>query len=98
MIEIDRNTLLLSTYRALLFNILQCTRFIYIDVKEQILNMSIYVDRELSDEEKDVYYSVAGEICGDFIKLENSVVNFHLNNLKFENNLDNGILVYARYE
>ncbi|MDF1546172.1 MAG: hypothetical protein P1P88_00025 [Bacteroidales bacterium] len=98
---VERNSLLLSIQRALLFNILAYIRFIFIEVeKGPFLKIWIYSDKELNESEKEIYYSVAGEVVGDFTELNNQDVEvlFFVDQSNFENIQKLTNLVYARYE
>lgn len=92
--------LLLSTHRALLFNIISSVRFIFIHEKENRIVLDIYSDRELTDDEKDMYYAVSGEISGDFPTINDSLneVFFIVENRKIERIMNDGHLVNARFE
>jgi hypothetical protein len=100
MTPINNERLLLSVQRALLFNIINSVRFIFIENKGEELLMSVYTDTELMNEEKDIYYAVLGEILGDFTNINDaaSEVIFIVNRSAFEKINNSGILVYARYE
>ncbi len=92
--------IILSSNRALLFNIIPSVRLIFVRFEKNELTLSVYTDRELDEEEKDIYYAVGGEISGDFIKLKNSLadVHFYVSTNNFEELPQNGQLVYARHE
>lgn len=90
--------ILLSAQRALLFNIIDCVRFIFIQKEQNKLLMHVYSDRLLSEQEKDIYYSVGGEICGDFTELIDSNVKFYSGNTEYDNIQKLEFLIYARYE
>ncbi len=73
--SIEQSNLLLSTQRALLFCIASAMRFIFVEVFDSNkLKILAYVQSELSEDELDLLYSVAGEICGDFAELNDSDV------------------------
>ena len=93
-----RTSLKLSSHTALLFNVIACVKFIFLKVEHDILIMHVHVDRELTDEEKDVYYSVGGEICGDFPELSVSDVSFIVSDFPYESLDKLDMLIYARYE
>jgi hypothetical protein len=100
MAIMDKDKLLLSVQRALLFNILNSVRFIFIENQGDKILLTIYSDNELTTEEKDIYFAVLGEILGDFSNINDSAseVIFMINDIKFEKIKNQGILVYARYE
>ncbi|MDO6528195.1 hypothetical protein Q4519_21245 [Motilimonas sp. 1_MG-2023] len=60
--------------------------------------MLIYVQRELSEDELDMLYSAAGEICGDFVDLDDCDVEVIVSNSSFEQLQSLNHLVYARAE
>mgnify|MGYP000674529527 CR=1 FL=1 len=90
----------LSAQRALLFNILSCVRFIFIENREGKIILSVYTDRNLSDSEKELYYESLGEILGDFTDLdfEGSMTLIEVTNKEAREIEDRGVLVYARFE
>lgn len=90
----------LSSSRALLFNVLPSIRFIFVKLKGHQLILSVYSDRALIKEEEDIYFSVCGEISGDFENIDESVseVKFYVTNYCFEDIDEEGELIYARYE
>jgi len=90
--------LLLSAQRALLFNITLNVRLIFIEARAEHLIMLVYSDIDLTDEEKDVYYSSAGEITGDFVELDTSEVFFIVTTEAYEKVDKLEHLVFARYE
>jgi hypothetical protein len=93
-----RTELKLSCHSALLFNVIAYVKFIFINIEKDILVMFVYVDRELTSEERDVYYSLGGEICGDFPELSVSDVSFIVMDEPYENVEKLDLLIYARYE
>ncbi|WP_444887287.1 hypothetical protein [Microbulbifer sp. JMSA008] len=97
--KIDRSNLLLSAQRALLFNISSAMRFISIEVSlDNKLKVLAYVQRELNEDELDMIYSAAGEICGDFVELEDSDVEVRISSSNYENVKSLKFLVFARAE
>lgn len=99
--RIDQKALQLSVQRALLFNIIPIVRFIFIEIDtNSILKLLIYLKNEPSNEEKDIYYAVAGEISGDFSEIDDSKneVQFIVGNSKFEDIQKLEFLVFAMYE
>ncbi|MGV6944276.1 hypothetical protein [Sphingobacterium kyonggiense] len=98
----DLNRIRLSLHRALLFNVLSSVRFIFIKVISDKLILTVFSDTDLSLAEKDIYYSVIGEITGDFKELDDSIseVKFIVSQVQYEelSNKNIGDLVYARYE
>ncbi|GAB4034672.1 hypothetical protein GCM10028809_40910 [Spirosoma gilvum] len=94
----DRIQLRLFASRALLFNVLSCTRFIFVEFKSGHLLLRIYNDRELTDDEKDIYYAVYGELEGDFTGSICGEVDLQVTRAPFEQIDQTGELVYARYE
>lgn len=98
--KITKTQLILSAHRALLFNILCSVRFIFIDVNDNKLLVSIYADKDFSVDEKDIYYAVSGEISGDFPELDDAIseVRFFVDDSNFEDITNPGILIYARHE
>ena len=98
---INKTTLLLSGHRAMLFNIIPAARFITINISApSALQIFVYSDRLLSSNEKDIYYSMSGEICGDFPELDDSKseVIFIVTTEKFESIKVQGELIYVRNE
>ncbi len=59
--------------------------------------MWVYSDREPTDDEKDVYYSVCAELTGDFIELDDSIseVRFLIEGFS-EENLRDKLVLFAR--
>ncbi len=58
-------------YRAFTFQVLSVTRAIYIVRRsETLVELHVYNDQLLSEEEKDACYSIVGEMSGDFVGLE----------------------------
>lgn len=95
---ISNQSLRLSAQRALTFNVLCCIRFISIEVIEAKLLMWVYSERELSEDEKDIYYSTSGEILGDFPELINEEVKIFVTDSDFNSLKHLKYLIYARYE
>lgn len=99
---IDLNRVRLSLHRALLFNILCSVQFIFVKVIGNKLILTVYSDVEFSLAEKDVYYSVIGEVTGDFVELDDSIseLNLVVSKVNFEKlaTSNSGDLIYARYE
>lgn len=97
---LEKKQLLLSAFRGLLFNIIAPVRFIFMQIIDNRLIITIYSDRELNELERDIYHAVSGEISGDFIFLDDSLseVNFIVTNKTFETIKESGDLVFARYE
>jgi hypothetical protein len=93
----DRRSLRLFTNRTLLFNVLSCTSFIFVELKagQGQLVLRVYNDRELTEDEKDVYYAVYGEIKGDFIDSMSGKVDFQTTQAPYEQIDQSGDLVYA---
>jgi hypothetical protein len=88
----------LSFLRALLFQVVSVTRFIYIvPVTETRLELRVYSDRTLAAAEKDAYNAVAGEMAGDFVRIE-VLTHFLVETRPYHSSHYEGILVYARYE
>ena len=86
-----------SFYRAFLFQALPVTSAIYIvQLAENVLELRLYNDRVLNEEERDTCYSVAREMAGDFIRVEVNV-NLLVSTGPFLEG-DKAMLVYARYE
>lgn len=83
--SLDSASLQLSAQRALLFCITPSVRFISVAVThERILNMLVYVKNQLSEDESDLLYAAAGEMCGDFIELDDSEVEVVVNNSSYD--------------
>jgi hypothetical protein len=88
----------LSFLRALLFQVVSVTRFIYIVPSTATkLELRVYSDRTLTVEEQDAYNAVAGEMAGDFVQVE-VIPYFLVETRPFQSSHYEGILVYARYE
>lgn len=69
--------LLLSAQRALLFNISPKFRMISLEVdSEGILQVLVIISNEVNEEEKDLIYSFAGEIEGDYTEISSTNVEF----------------------
>ncbi len=99
MLKIKDLELVGAFQRALLFNISASMRFISCEIiNEDILQVYIYFDKDPTEEELDLIYSVAGEVCGDFPGLNNSDVKHFVNNKDFNSLKHLRILVYARFE
>lgn len=89
--------LLLAFQNALLFNITYGTRLILADVIESKLIIWVYLDREPTVHEKDVYYSVSAEITGDFLELDESLSEVQFLTESFsEESLKDRLLLFAR--
>lgn len=97
---IEKSRLLLSALRAMLFNVIGTVRFIFVKVDDSVILLNVFTDRSLTDDEKDIYYAVAGEISGDFQEVDDSRtrVVFIVTSEKFEAIEHDGLLVYARHE
>ncbi len=94
--NIDQSKLLLSAQRALLFCVTSIMRFIFIEVcSDGKLKMLVYVQKELTEDELDLLYSAAGEICGDFVGLDDSDVEVVISNSSYEQIQGLKHLVYA---
>lgn len=99
----DKNEIFLSAQRALLFNVLSSTRFIFIKLYKNCIDLTIISDKELDEIEKDIYHAVSAEIVGDFTTVDDSHSNiyFKFNTQPFEYltlSSDYGDLIFARYE
>ena len=92
--------LLISIQRALLFNIKQSIRFIFIEVIDSYLKLWIYMDSIPTDEDYEIFYAVVGECIGDFKELSNeqNEVCLFMSLDAFENIKSLKHLVFARYE
>ncbi|WP_392559807.1 hypothetical protein [Orbus mooreae] len=72
--------LLLSAQRAMLFNISPKFRMISIDIdSDRVLQVLVVISSEVDEEEKDLMYSFAGEIEGDFSEISSTNVVFIIN-------------------
>lgn len=72
--------LLLSAQRAMLFNISPKFRMISIDVDcAGVLQVLVITSSKLDEEEKDLMYSFAGEIEGDYLEISSTNVEFLVN-------------------
>lgn len=60
------NDLILAFQKALLFNVSRNTRQIAVLVDNETLTMQVALDEAPSDEEKDMFYSVCGEVVCEF--------------------------------
>lgn len=61
------NRLWFAFQNALLFNVTFHTRLVFVDVvDDKKVIMWVYLDREPTEDEKDVYYSVSAEALGKF--------------------------------
>lgn len=86
-----------SFYRAFLFQVLPVTRAMYlVRLAEDLVELRVYNDRTLSEEEQDACYSVAAEMGGDFVAL--GVRTKLLVETLPPQKLEEGLLVYHRYE
>jgi hypothetical protein len=95
----NKDHLLLSAQRALLFNVIDCVRFICAEISDNKLMLYIYSDRELTEDEMDLYYGVSAEMSGDFVLDDSkSKTIFIVEHGQFESITITGKLVYARYE
>ncbi len=95
--NIDQTKLLLSVQRALLFSITSIMRFIFVEVdSDGTLKLLVYVQNELSEDELDLLYSAAGEICGDFVELNDSDVEIVVSSDSYEGLKSLKHLVYAK--
>lgn len=99
MSTINQLSLRASLQRALLYNIIPAVRVISVDVdNESNLFINVCCDRELNQEEKDIYFSVGGEVAGDFPEIKNTDVNFSFLPVESGECLVFPLVVYARYE
>jgi hypothetical protein len=96
--NITKAELLLSAQRALLFAIIPSVQFISVEITGNTLSMYVYVDKELNEEEKDIYYSAIAEMERDFAETHNTHIDFFISKAKFEDVKHLQHLVYARYE
>lgn len=88
--------LILSAQRAMLFNISQKFRMISLEVDEnKTLKLLVIISSELTEEEKDLAYSMTGEIVGDFVEIEKSDVDFIVSNDPINSLERLHILMYA---
>ncbi len=67
---VERNALLLSAQRALLFAVSPALRFISIEASDRELRMRVHMMSEPSEDERDMYFAMSGEIIGDFPELD----------------------------
>lgn len=97
MEEDKKYQLLLAFQEVLLFNITYGTKLILADVIDNKLIIWVYLDREPTDDEKDVYYSVCAELTGGFVELDDSIseVRFLTEDF-FEENFKDKLLLFAR--
>ena len=99
MKKIENSKLRLSAQRALLFNIPLSVRLIFVELNSKnILQMLVYSDQDLSEEERDLLYSAAGEIEGDFVEIEDSDVEIIISKKSYEDIKKLESLVFARAE
>ncbi len=97
--NVNQIELLLSVQRALLFSVTPNIRLIFIEMHaDDSLKMLAYVDSEPTEDELDLLYSAAGEVCGDFVGLNESDVQFIVSAENFESLKKLKHLVYARAE
>lgn len=89
-----------SFYRASLFQVLPVTRAIYIvRLSENLVELHVYNDRLLSEEEKDACYSITAEMSGDFVGLKVQI-QLLVDSQPFHEGKgpEGGLPVYGRYE
>lgn len=75
-------------------------RFIFVQVVGKKMVLTIYTDRKLNEKEKDIYYSMSGEMSGDFPEINDALceVNFIVSNKSLEDLPKEGELFFARFE
>ena len=66
----EKNKLSLIFQKALLFNISSNTRFVCANVSRKKLEMFVGLDREPTEDEKDMFFSVSAEVTGHFAELD----------------------------
>jgi hypothetical protein len=88
---IDKAQVFISVQRALLFNILKSLRFIFVKYGVNRIDLVFISDKELTDDERDIYYAVSSEIDGDFSEIKSSSVTF------VESNLELSTLDYEKF-
>lgn len=98
--KIDRNLLRLSAQRALLFCITPSVRFIFVGLVNEKIVLRVYFENTPTDDEKDLMYGAIGEICGDFVEINDSscICEFKVSNAKFEDIEQLQHCVFARFE
>ncbi|PDO84934.1 hypothetical protein [Kosakonia pseudosacchari] len=91
--------ILLSAQRAMLFNICSKFRMISLEVNgDNVLKVLIIISEALTDEEKDLAYSLSGEIEGDYPELVSSDVSFLLDTRDIDLLPRLKILVFSLYK
>ncbi|WP_373962718.1 hypothetical protein [Kosakonia sacchari] len=91
--------ILLSAQRAMLFNICPKFRMISLEVNaDNVLKVLIIISEVLTDEEKDLAYSLSGEIEGDYPELVSSDVSFSLDTRDIDLLPRLKILVFSLYK
>lgn len=98
--EFNISNLSWAIQRALNYNVISKIRVVSYDIAAQnTYNLKIIVDADLSDDERDIIYSIDGEVIGDFDRLVHSnlevVIDQKTNIMKLVN-LEH--IAYARYE
>jgi len=94
----EREKLLRSAQRALLFGVTKTLRFMSLEVRDNTLFVLVYLDDEPSEEDRDIYYGVAGEIEGDFSTLERNEVRIVVTKESYDKIEHLQHLVFARAE
>lgn len=86
-------------YQCMLFNVNSRTNAILFkidDLNKKILT-KVYVSKEPTYDEKDMYYSILSEVTGDIGYSWNSEVSFYIETFDMYDNKNNGYkVVYAK--
>jgi hypothetical protein len=91
----EKGQLFYALHRNLVFNVTKSTRLIYADVDNNaILNVRVYMDREPTIDEKDLYYSFSGEVAGTYTFINGSNVQFYTSDYD-EKELISGQIIFA---
>ncbi|RPD48365.1 hypothetical protein DNI29_06990 [Hymenobacter sediminis] len=92
-------SVLRSVQRALLFNIRPSFVAISVDLSDyNVFLMRVQLDIEPDEDDKDLCFAAAAEVCGDFVEIRNSEVTFITSNLICAVKDHFPALVYARAE
>ncbi|PHI31742.1 hypothetical protein [Budvicia aquatica] len=88
----------LSAQKALLYYLFPKVRMISMDVVDSFLHILFIVSDELTEDEKDMIYTVGGQIEGDFLEITDRRVDYVVSKDNIDEQPQLRLLVLAQFE
>lgn len=96
--EFNDGLLRLSAQKALLFYLFPKVRMISLDIKDGILDMLFAVTEALTEDEKDMAYTISAQIEGDFVEIKRADVEFVIGNDPIDDLPQLRLLILAQFK